>query len=86
MSPIQCRLARTALGWGVRDLAAKADVSMQTIIRLEAGEDLRDATLAKVRQTVESAGIIFIDEDKIAGEGVRFTLKSRARAQKKRAK
>ncbi len=35
LTGIQCRLARVALGWGLRELAKAADVSQQTIVRLE---------------------------------------------------
>lgn len=61
MNAIQCKLARVALGWGVRDLASAANVSTQTISRLERGELLRDATLDGIKQVFEFAGIEFIE-------------------------
>ena len=70
MLPIQCKLGRTALGWGVRDLARVAEVSTQTVARLERGEELRPATLATLRQAMESAGVEFIAENG-GGPGVR---------------
>lgn len=69
MNGIQCKLARVALGWGVRDLAAAANVSTQTISRLERGELLRDATLDAITQVFEVAGITFI-EDSSDGFGI----------------
>ena len=33
---VQCKMARAALGWGVRDLATAAQVSTQTVTRLSA--------------------------------------------------
>ncbi|MFS8046302.1 helix-turn-helix domain-containing protein [Rhizobium sp. BR 314] len=72
MIGIQCRLARVALGWGLRELAKAADVSQQTIVRCEKGEELRPATLDRIRAVMEEAGIIFIPEDEIAGVGVRL--------------
>ena len=63
----------------MRDLADRAEVSTQTVSRFEAGEELKPATVAKLRSTIESAGIIFIDEDKIAGEGVRFAKPAKKR-------
>ncbi|WP_354347267.1 helix-turn-helix domain-containing protein [Phyllobacterium ifriqiyense] len=59
MNGVQCKLARVALGWGVRQLAETANVSTQTISRLERGEQLRASTLDGVRQVFEAAGIEF---------------------------
>lgn len=71
MNAIQCKLARTALGWGVRDLAKAADVSQQTVSRLEKGEQLRDSTRDRLKSVLENAGIEFIPENG-GGVGVRF--------------
>ena len=56
----QCRMARAALGLGVRDLAKLADVSPNTITRLERGEDLHARTLKTIQQTLEKAGVEFM--------------------------
>ncbi|KAA9382530.1 helix-turn-helix transcriptional regulator [Neorhizobium galegae] len=71
MRGIQCKLARVALDWGVLDLANAAKVSTQTITRLERGEELRKATLLKIKSVLEDAGIEFIPENG-GGVGVRF--------------
>lgn len=71
MVPIQCKMARAALDWGVRDLAAKADKSPNTVARLERGEAMLAETVADIRRAFEKAGIIFIEEDG-AGPGVRL--------------
>lgn len=71
MKPIQCKLARVALGWGVVELAKAASVSTQTIVRLERGEELRETTLGRIQQVLEEAGIEFIPENG-GGVGVRF--------------
>ncbi|MUZ74901.1 helix-turn-helix domain-containing protein [Agrobacterium vitis] len=71
MNAMQCKLARIALGWGVRELAQAANVSTQTISRLERGEQLRDVTLDSIRRVLESAGIEFILEDG-DGYGIRI--------------
>ncbi|NHT77631.1 helix-turn-helix domain-containing protein [Rhizobiaceae bacterium CRRU44] len=71
MKSIQCKMARTALGWGVVDLAKAASVSTQTVVRLERGDDLRQTTLARIREALEQAGIEFIPENG-GGVGVRF--------------
>ncbi|MBK5570992.1 helix-turn-helix transcriptional regulator [Ensifer sp. SSB1] len=72
MMPIQCKMARAALGWGTRDLAKNAGVSPDTIARLERGERLREATIDVVRSAFEKAGIEFIPENG-GGAGVRFS-------------
>lgn len=64
-------MARTALEWGVRELAKAADVSTHTISRLERGEELRESTLQRVRKAFEDAGMEFIPENG-GGVGVRF--------------
>ncbi|ASJ62982.1 helix-turn-helix transcriptional regulator (plasmid) [Sinorhizobium meliloti WSM1022] len=71
MNGIQCKLARVALGWGVLELAKAANVSTQTITRLERGDQLRSSTLERVQRVLEDAGIEFIPENG-GGVGVRF--------------
>lgn len=56
----QCRMARAALDIGVRELAVQADVSPNTIARLERGEALHRRTLAHVRGVLEAQGIVFV--------------------------
>ena len=73
MYPVQCKMARAALGWGIRDLAKVAKVSADTVSRLERGEVLQERTLDALRIAFESAGIQFIAED-VAGPGVRLRI------------
>jgi len=68
---IQIKMARAALGWGVRELAIAAKVSGDTVNRLERGEPLRERTLAAVRAAMEAAGVVFITENG-GGPGVRL--------------
>jgi DNA-binding XRE family transcriptional regulator len=42
-------MARAGLGMSVRDLAEAAKVSTNTIVRLEAGEELKERTIEAVR-------------------------------------
>lgn len=58
----QIRMARIALGWGVRDLAREVDLAVGTISRIESGKDAMGANLRKIRQAFENAGIDFPDE------------------------
>jgi transcriptional regulator with XRE-family HTH domain len=56
----ECRMARAALDIGVRELAAAADISPNTIARLERGETLHRRTLAHVQATFEARGVVFV--------------------------
>lgn len=76
MLPIQCRMARTALTLGVKELAQLADVSTNTISRFEAGEELKPRTLAAIRTALEKAGVEFIEENG-GGPGVRLRKKAK---------
>lgn len=70
--PIQCRMARTALAWGVRDLAEAADVSHDTVVRFERGEELKDRTVAAMQDALQRAGVEFIPGNG-GGPGVRLS-------------
>lgn len=71
MNAAQCKMARAALGFGVRDLAQKAEVSPNTVARLERGEELRPGTVAAIRAALEAAGVVFLDPNG-GGPGVRL--------------
>lgn len=63
MNAAQCRMARAATGLGVRDLAKLADISPDTVARLERGEELKESTVAAIRAALESAGVVFLPEN-----------------------
>jgi transcriptional regulator with XRE-family HTH domain len=67
-------MARTALGWTVKQLAENARVSTNTVVRLERGEELKPRTVADMQQAFEGAGVIFINDDYSGsgGPGVRL--------------
>ncbi|PWB84375.1 MAG: transcriptional regulator [Methylocystaceae bacterium] len=67
-------MARVALGIGVRELAELAQVAPATVSRLEAGEELKPRTVAAIRTALETAGVIFVDENG-EGPGVRLRKK-----------
>lgn len=71
MTAAQCRMARAALALGVRDLAEAAQVSTNTITRLERGEALQARTVAAIRAALEATGVEFIEENG-GGPGVRL--------------
>jgi len=64
-------MARAALNLGVREVAKLANVSTNTITRLERGEQLKDNTVQAIRAALEDAGIEFIPENG-SGPGVRL--------------
>jgi predicted transcriptional regulator len=76
----QCRGARGILGWNQADLAKAAEVAVLTVQQFEAGTGKpRRATVAVIRQALESAGIEFIDENG-GGPGVRLRKPGHRRA------
>ncbi|KAB0678039.1 helix-turn-helix domain-containing protein [Aureimonas leprariae] len=64
-------MARAALGLGVRELAKAAEVSPDTVARLERGEELKERTVAAIQAALEAAGVEFIAENG-GGAGVRL--------------
>ncbi len=71
ISPLQCRMARAAVGYGVRDLAKALEMSPNTITRFERGEELKASTVHAIRTALEVAGVEFIEENG-GGAGVRL--------------
>jgi len=59
---------------GVRELAAAAKVSVDTVARFERGEDLKERTIDALQRALETAGINLIDENG-GGAGVRLKKK-----------
>ncbi len=71
MFPIQCKMARAALGLGVRELADLAGVSKMTVSRFENGKDGYASTGARLKGALEAQGIDFLPENG-GGPGVRL--------------
>ena len=71
----QIKAARELIGWKQTDLAEASGLSIVTIRRLESQDgDLggRADTGAKIVAAIESAGVIFVDEN---GEGAGVRLR-----------
>jgi transcriptional regulator with XRE-family HTH domain len=64
-------MARTALGWSVRELALAADVSRDTVVRFERGDGLKAITVEAIQDALERAGVFFIDAND-GGPGARL--------------
>ena len=69
----QLRAARALLGWSQTQLAERAGMSLPTIKRVEAesGPRVSEEARLKLRRTLESGGVEFIDENG-GGPGVRL--------------
>lgn len=67
MNVRQCRMARAALDWSQRDLAAAAGVSPRTVIRFEAREPVLPRRVDSMRGALEANGILFLEEGPFAG-------------------
>src|SRR3977135_4224617 len=70
MRAIQLRMARAAVGWGVRELAEKAGVTANTVTRIENGADAKQSTMDRLQGALEAAGVEFTNGDQ---PGVRLT-------------
>lgn len=74
LHPAQIRAARALLGWSQDDLAEVADVGVATVRRIEVLEKPAGnvATLVRIQDALEKAGILFLDADRKVGFGVRL--------------
>lgn len=73
MKPIQLKMARAAVGLGVRELAEKAGVTANTVTRIENGADAKQSTLDALRAVLER-DVIFLEDGATTpgGPGVRL--------------
>lgn len=71
MKSVQLKMARAALGLGVRELAELSGITANTISRIENGNDAKASTLDTLRKCLENAGVIFIEQNGF-GPGVRL--------------
>lgn len=72
ITPRQIRAARALLGWSQQELADRAIISLNALVRLENEKvDPRLSTVTAIENTLRKAGIEFLGSD-AAGEGVRI--------------
>jgi DNA-binding XRE family transcriptional regulator len=77
ISPSQIRGARAMLGLKQAELAAMAGISKTGLINIESGRaDSKVSTIAAIRAALESAGVIFVEEN---GEGPGVRLRKAAK-------
>jgi transcriptional regulator with XRE-family HTH domain len=78
----QVRMARAALNWTVRDLAAATGLHRNTITNIEVGRYAGDpATLELIREILIREGVEFIDENG-GGAGVRLRRPGKEKSRK----
>jgi transcriptional regulator with XRE-family HTH domain len=73
-------MARAALGLGVRELAAAAKVSIDTVARFERGDELKIRTIEALQRALEEGGVEFTNGSR---PGVRLREASMTRPAKK---
>jgi transcriptional regulator with XRE-family HTH domain len=72
ITPAQTRAARGLLDWSQTELGRRANLSESTVRDFEKGRRVPSINnLAAVRAALESAGVIFVDENG-EGPGVRL--------------
>jgi transcriptional regulator with XRE-family HTH domain len=75
-------MARAALNWTVRDLAAATGLHRNTITNIEVGRYAGDpATLTLIKEVLTREGVQFIDENG-GGAGVRLRKPARGKSEK----
>jgi predicted transcriptional regulator len=78
VTPREVRAARAFLGWTRQQLADRAVVALNTVIRLEQGiVDSRSSTLESIRRALEAAGIEYLSLRE-ESEGIRIRRKGGA--------
>lgn len=74
MNVVQYRMALAGLGWSAEDLSREAGVPIDALLRFDRGEVVPPNVHARLRDTLQDAGIIFEDEGQLVegGPGVRL--------------
>lgn len=63
LTRVQVKMARVALGWGVRDLAREAGLTPQTVTKFENGGNVTLETVVKIKAAFDRAGITWVPEN-----------------------
>jgi len=79
MKAVQLRMARAAVGWGVRELAERAGITANTVTRIENGADAKQSTMDRLQGALEAAGVEFTNGDQ---PGVRLGKAAAASSEK----
>jgi transcriptional regulator with XRE-family HTH domain len=72
-TPLQLRAARVLAQWSRDDLARESGTARETIQNFEMRQsDPKRSTLLAWRTALQTAGVVFVDEDEHGGPGVRL--------------
>jgi len=72
ITPAQSRAGRALIDWSRDQLASASKVALRTIVDFERGaREPREVTKDAIRRALETAGVIFVDENG-EGPGVRL--------------
>jgi transcriptional regulator with XRE-family HTH domain len=75
ISPLQCKLGRTAVGWTVSDLAEKSGVTANTVSKFETMKvKANPATVSVIQRALEEAGVVFTRDEEWQGVKVRYRV------------
>lgn len=67
MDPVQCRMARAAIGISIAEFAELAKVSTNTVVRFERSEELKKSTVDHMASVFRGLGITFLAD---TGNGI----------------
>lgn len=59
ITALQCRMGRAALGLTLKELAAAAGVSVNTLSRIENGGSATSRTLSRIQEALARGGAVF---------------------------
>lgn len=59
ITPTQCRMARTALGWTIRQFATEVGINFNTVVRFEDKGDTKASIMRRMEQAFARNGVQF---------------------------
>ena len=81
MTPLQCRMARAALRWTVRELAQKASVMPNTVTNLENGKTTTTMTVSAIEEAILASGLITFEGKLLVIPSEKLLTSSKAKEQ-----
>lgn len=81
MTPLQCRMARAALRWTVRELAQKAGVMPNTVTNLENGKTTTTMTVSAIEEAILASGLITFEGKLLVIPSEKLLASSKAKEQ-----